>query len=574
MEDSSKTAAVDKEYRQAVGFGVKNLSKTLTAPTLFSWFVGLTAIVLAVASLLPLRLLEEVQIGRLSAWLIPLRVWFLVAGAGLLLTEVRYQNKIWNTLFRLALVISYSALALFWWQGFDVGGVWMASMVAVVILVGVVTQVSTLRSFVIFICGLLDGLAVLVWLYPTEVHLSPIVTALGGEGSVGEMTAGVALTLLTVLSIWLYVKNKKALSWLLALTAIPLIGLSLIFAAQDDWQKTFVLLMTGLFAILLPFWDDFVFREEESVAIAWRMFGGMLAASLVTVALIALAQSILIQNQSLTLSDKLTYGKIQTESVVNNAQLAVAGLAQNPLMVRSIRSAKEDLPSLAKGLYDSNQNMFQVQVTDAGGEVLAMYPESSDQPLNVADQEYFVAGISNINGYLSGVVKNYLNSGRDVVAISRPVVNSEGNPLGLVVGFLDLNLLADQLAQIATPKTGEYFILLDGNTNWMIAPAWASVLGIGSGNPITLETGRSGLNRQGYSVDGQLTIAATQPLTIDSWQLFLGVPFFGALNVKETAYIAVLAVTVLIVLIIGLTVLAERVKKKGLTGVADESKRQ
>ena len=66
----------------------------------------------------------------------------------------------------------------------------------------------------------------------------------------------------------------------------------------------------------------------------------------------------------------------------------------------------------------------------------------------------------------------------------------------------------------------------------------------------------------GYDSKGVLSLVAFTKIAKNEWGLVLIQPLFTALNVSQTAYIAILAVACLSVLIIGLTVMPRKTKEE------------
>jgi hypothetical protein len=563
VAEPKTTVIAVENYDQAVNLGRKTVAQMLAAPTLFSWFVGLTAIIVALSSILPLRLLEVYQVSQLAGWLIPIRLWLLLGGAGLIYTEIRPEmNRWWNLVFRGSLVIAFYALALLWWQSIDIYGVCVAGLIGTLVMLELITEVSTLKSFTLYSLGLIISLWVTAIAFPQNNTWLSLVRTFPWLPTWPVWLIGLVIAVFSALAAWSYFAHKQRLSYLIAVTALPIAALSLFFAGESDWQKTFILMMSALFVALVPFWDELSFRRPEIRGLVVRMFGGLLGIFVVTIILIYLAQNLLVQNVSETLQDKVTYGRIQTDLVVGGADSAIRGMSQNPLLLSTINGPDENRLALARNLYESNLNLYKVVITDADGTVLASYPTGGAiVTSSLADQDYFRDGLSNQEGAVSGLITNFEGSGNDVVAMAQPITESSGKVVGVLVGYLNLPLLNDSLSAIATPRTKQYFILLDGQGRWLLWPESLDNIEKKEGDTYVQELSRNGLIRRGYAWDGHLSLSASQPLSANNWQITIIVPFFEALSVKQTAYVAVLAIAGLSILIIGITILSERAKK-------------
>ncbi len=563
MPKPTTTPAQVETYAQAVKLGRTQVAQMLAAPTLFSWFVGLTAVVIALASILPLRLLEVYQVSQLAAWLIPIRLWLFLGGVGLIYTEIRPENnRWWNQVFRIALVVAFSSLALLWWQSFDIFGVSLAGLIGLLVLLELVTEVSTLKSFTFYGYGVLLSLWLAAVLYPENPTWQSMLRVFPELATWPIWLIGLVILSLATLATWSYFAHKQRLSYLIGLTALPLAGLSLFFAGESEWPKTFVLMMSALFVILVPFWDELTFRQPEIRGMVVRMFGGLFAIFAVVILLIYVAQNLIVTNVSETLLDKVTYGRIQIESVLNGTTAAVEGMSKNQLLISTLKGPEKDRLSLARNLYESNSNLYKVIIANEKGQVLVNYPSGGViTTTDVGSQDYFLQVKTEERGYVSGIIANFEGSGTDVVAIAHPIFQPSGQLAGVLIGYLNLPLLNDSLSAIATPRTKQYFVLKDSRKDWLLWPNSLDSLEVKEGDVFVQTVNQQGLVRRGYGWDGHLSLSADQTLVGNDWQLTIVAPFFEALSVKQTAYIAILAIGGLSILIIGLTILSERTRK-------------
>lgn len=534
-----------KEYIQAVSSERQMLTMEHRTPTLFGWFLVLNAVVMGIISILPSRLLEEFTTGRLSSWIVPLSILFLFGGAGLFISEMLEQPvALWKTFFRFILIIAYSGLAVLWWQTMDVDGVLLSLLIVFGILLSFVIEISSLKFFAIFIFCLLDGMMLLSFVFASDVHLLSLQTFLFSSYPWVGYVISIGIALSTLFAIWAYFSQKKFLAWVLAVMSLPLLLLGIFYAGQNEWQKTFVVLTAAMLAFLLPFWDELEYRKENVRASILQMFGAFLALFVVTVILIYTVQNILIQNVSVSLSDKVYYGKLQVESVLSSATQAVTSLSLNPTITPA---------TTVRSLYEANGNFYKVILVDTNGTVTTSYPVSGKTAESVLGTPYFTKALVSTNVYVSDMYPNFEGSGINVIAIAHRF-----NASGILVGFLNVNSLNDHLQTIASPANDEYFLVVDATGNWILWPQRFDFVTNKNGSSMVTETSRNGDIRQGYSLDGHLTIAAVTSETAHGWQIVLSAPLFQALSVKQTAYIAVLIFAGFSVLIIGLSVLRQR----------------
>lgn len=552
------TGSIDEQYEQAVAFDRANIFKAVKGPSLFNWFVGMNSMVAGFALVLFSRLVEDFQTGRFSDWFLPLQAAFILGGLGLILSEMAQKSsQLWKVVFRLVVAVSFGALSLIWWQGGEFDGVFITLLLALVILFNVVADVSSLRSYLIFYQGLLVGLAVIYYFFPSYTGLADGLGQLIGA----SLWPGLLLVLVVVvyggLTWFSYYRNKRWLSLLIGITSVPLAILAFVYGNASEWVRSFLVLTTALFAFLLPFWDELRFRQGSHRDWVTRMFAVVLALFLMTVVLIRVLQNILITNTELVLSDKVTYGRIFADGVVNNTMSAVKSLAENQIFKRAlIRNETTNLLDLSRGFFESNRSLIRIVAVDEMGKILSVYPLGgglAGEDINTA--EYFskvmVSGLADISDVFEPTVLKVVDE--RTVALTVPVIENN-QTVGSLIGFLNLQALSDGLQEIATPASGESFVMTDKAGTWLVAP----VSETGAGDPLVVTLIQRGIVRQGYNKDGVLTLGAYQELSPTGWRLILVQPLFAALAINQTAYVVVLALASLSALIIGLTVLIER----------------
>lgn len=557
-EDELLSGSLDEQYEQAVASDRANIFAAIKGPNLFNWFAGMNSLITGFVLVLFSRLIEDFQTGRFTDWFMPLQAAFILGGLGLLLSEMTEKgSQLWKTVFRLVLAAAYSALALIWWQGGEFDGVFMALLFALVILGNVVANPSSLRSFLIFYQGLLIGLLVIYYFFPGYSGLAGLLAPLSGAPVVLGGLLLVIVIVYAALTWRLYFKDKRRATVLIGIASLPLAVLAFVYGNASDWVRSFVVLVTALFAFLLPFWDELKFRRGKHHGWVVRMFGVVLALFLVTILLLRILQNILISNTHLFLSDKVTYGRIFADATVNNTMSAVKSLAENDIFKRAlIRKQSQDLLDLSQGFFESNRSLLRIAAIDGAGKIVSVYPLTTGLiGKDIGGADYFakvmVSGVPDVSDVFKPEIAGLVEV--NTVALSVPV-SENGRPVGALIGFLNLQSLSDGLQEIATPTNGEAFYVIDRSGNWVIGPAGAS----GSGDPLVSTLIRGGIVRQGYSREGILTLSTYQELTPTRWRLVLTQPLFTALAVNQTAYVVVLALASLSALIIGLAVLIER----------------
>ncbi len=556
-DTKAKAKATQKQYEEALAIDKEKIAALLRAPNLFHWFIGLNSIVSGSALFLYSRITEDFAAGKFSSWLIPIQIALILGGVGLLLSELSEKTTaVWRGVFRLVLAGSYAALALIWWNGGKFDGVFIALWLSLSILFNVVADLSSLRSFLVFYQGLLIGLLLIIFYYPNNTIVGNISSRYAAGSSMVLSLSLLILIAYIAASWWSYFIRKRASAIFIGAASVPLATLAFVYANVSAWIGAFILLVTAIFAVLLPFWDEVAYRLEKQRVMVVRMFGVLLGLFLLTILLIRVLQNILITNTFSFLSDKVTYGKISADSTVTSSIGAVRALATNDVFAQAVARGNEDeLVEFSRTFFESNRSMLRIMAVDVDGKILSAYPLTVGVVgESVADQPYFTNMVVSEELYVSDVVAPSLELGARTIAISVPVMRN--NVLvGGAIGFLDLTSLSDRLQEVATPQAGEYFVVLDKAGTWVVGPEEAEER---FGDPLVDILMQRGNLGQGYAKNGLLTLTASSEMESTGWRMIVAQPLFAALAVNQTAYLIVLALVSISVVTVGLTILAER----------------
>ena len=537
-------------------------------PKLLDWLIGLVSIVWGVSLLLSSNTSEYMTVGRFSVWLLPIMTSAIAAGSGLILAEMTSAKirPIWKRVFLLILAAVFASMALILYRGGDVDGVLIFSLISLVILVLFIAEPGSRLCFMLLVQALFLGLLLLMRYFPFEPDLSYMNRLLTGGIDWIHFVWGFNLLIYIVFAWFGYLRKPQLLSVLIGLSSIPLVLVALVYGNQGQWSKSFVFLMFAVFAVLIPFWEDLKFRYRKHRVLVYRMFFVILTFFVGTAVLIGALQNILISNAKIKLADQVTYGRVLTESTVENGISTVEGLAQNGILINDLQTmAKSGLTEIIASVFAGNRSLHQIIVTDKKGVIILVYPFTTNlEGTDISSKEYFRSAMVNKRTYFSeDFTPDPLLFGSRVLPLSAPVLDAKRNPIGMVIGLFDLQLLSDRLAQVATPNFSEYFALIDQKGTWMINPDFSKVSSLSAdADPVRRSLlGRTGVV-EGYDASGVLALTAYTQIQRMKWGLVLVQPMFTALSVSQTAYVAILAVACLSAVIIGLTVLPKKSKEE------------
>lgn len=561
--DDDKVAPPTPEVSPGYAGLVSEIEKLVVGivhpPKLLDWLIGLASIAWGVSLILVGTFTEEFKIGKYESWFFPLMVSAIAAGFGVIMSEMSERvSNAWKRVFLLVLVVVYATMALLFWQGADVDGVLIYGLMAFVTLGLIIFEPGSRLLYMILVQGLFAGLLILIRYFPEDPHLAYFENLLTG-GVPWVIWIWFANFLIYVVFLWWgYFRKRRLLSALLGLTSLPLILLSLAYGGQNQWSKAFLLLVIAVFGVLVPFWEQLKFRYRKHRTLVYRMFGVILAFFVGTAVLIRVVQTILINNATLKIADQVTYGRILTESIIDSSISSVEGLAQNP-------GLREDPASVVQSIFQGNRNLRRVMILNQRGVVTSVYPLMNDLVGDdVSGREYFKAAVSGRKTYFPTIfMPEETIVGEKAIPFSAPIFDSRRRVTGVVVGFVDLELLADRLSEVATPNSRQYFGLVDKGGRWMIHPNTAKVNTLLElSDPVRKGISERTGVEQGYDAGGTLSLISFTKVGRTGWGLTLIQPVFTAMNVSQTAYVALLAIASLSVVIIGLTVLPRKPKEE------------
>lgn len=553
------TPEVSPGYAGLVGEIERLVVGIVHPPKLLDWFVGLASIAWGVSLILTSTFTEEFKIGRFESWIFPLMVSAIAGGSGVIIAEMSERvSSNWKKVFLLILVSVYATMALLFWRGADVDGVLIYGLMSFVILVLLIVEPGSRLLYMILVQALFGGLLVLIRYFPEDPHLAYLNNLLTGGVSWVIWIWFANLLIYVVFSWWGYFRKRRLLSVMLGLTALPLILLSLTYGSQNQWSKAFLILVMAVFGVLVPFWEQLKFRYRKHRTMVYRMFAVILAFFVGTAALIRVVQTILINNATLKVADQVTYGRILTESIVESSVSSVEGLAQNP-------GLSGGTVNVVQSIFQGNKNLRRIMVVNQRGVVTSVYPlKNGLVGDDVSRKEYFKAAVSGKKTYFPTVfMPEETIMGEKAIPFSAPIFDSRRQIVGVVVGFVDLELLADRLSEVETPNSRQYFGLIDKGSKWIINPDPSKVNKMLELNDPARKavSERTGVE-QGYDASGTLSLISYTRVGRTGWGLTLVQPVFTALNVSQIAYVVVLAVASLSVAIIGLTVLPRKPKEE------------
>jgi len=448
------------------------LAERVGLPRLFDWLVALASIVLGLSMFVYNRQLDVFIGGGLAGWFMPIRLTLIIAGFGLILADMIQEEfavyKHINNIFRVILMFVYFVLAYWQMKEGDMDGLIINGLFGAMILLEAGFGVATAAAYALYIGSLTVGILFAFRYFPGTTGLSSISIAIykviDGYGVILDVLAVLVLFLL----IWGYMANKKVFRRVLGICGLLLVILSVHYATQSYWARSFFILVTAVIGMLLPFWDEFKIRTEIDRTLVFRMFGLVTMTFALAVMLIGIVQSILMRNAEANLREKSEYGKIIINRTVENSTSALEGLSGNELFRTALLNKNEaDLVSFTKALFKNTVDFNNIAVVDVSGEVVAVYPLVKKTQINFGRLGYFSDVVQGGRNYFSPRVEPYPYGEGQTVIVGVPVKANDGKIIGGVFAGYNLKVLGDRLNEVASEDVGQYFGVLDYDGRWL-----------------------------------------------------------------------------------------------------------
>ena len=247
----------------------------------------------------------------------------------------------------------------------------------------------------LFIQGLLISTALIFVYFPTDPSLSQIAGGLFLMLDGFKWIWTMVVASLILITLYGFFWEKKVLKTFSAFCGMLLIFLALYFANNNYWDRAFFVLMAGMIGLIEPIWELFKLKFQTDRPMVFRMFGTVLMFFSLVIILIAIVQSILLQDANRSLAEKADFGRLTAENVVNFGFSALDGIAQNPLFQKAFKTRDiEGMDSFTKAIFKNNADLGIVLVLDNAGKAISSYPFSSDVVGRYYMSEIFFRSVS------------------------------------------------------------------------------------------------------------------------------------------------------------------------------------
>jgi excisionase family DNA binding protein len=536
-------------------------------PKLFDWFVALTSIVLGISLFLYTKQLDSLLVGRLAIWFTPIKIALLAGGVGLILADMLQEEhflfKNFNNIFRYILVATYLGMAFLHLPARDIDGFLINGLFAVVILIEALFGVLSSTAYMFYVQGLLIGVTLILRFYPSDSGLSPLAMTVQNASSGSSSIFGLLALVIISLTLFGYFWNKMVLKAVLGVSGVALVALSVYYANVGYYARSFFILITGMVGMLLPFWEEFKMRYEVDRTLVYRMFGTVLMAFSLAVLIIGSVQTILINNSMKNLLEKTDLVKVSVESDVASAISTLEGLTQNSVFIRAfVSNNSDDMESFLKAVFKNNSSFNNVAITDLSGEVVAVYPISTElTDADFSSQKFFMDTVTTEKTYVSMKVEYFAPGIEKAIIVAIPITDDQaGEVLGVAMVTLSAEYLSDTMQRIAEGSVGQVITIVDNEGKWIVYPESVAIGTAVSEADATFDLWKMKVGQaKGYDRLGRYSLFTSEKSEVLAWSIVVSQPMATALDVSRSGLILVL----FLLMMAALTVVFSYVFSKG-----------
>lgn len=357
------------------------------------------------------------------------------------------------------------------------------------------------------------------------------------------------VTFLAILigAFWGYLKYRKILIASFIALGLGSFGYGVIATSEGFWEQGVYAIVFGSFSFIFPFWkrfESFAKYSKKELLEGFIWFFLVLTAG---IGLVIYVQGSFINNALSENKRGLETAKSVVNTFLAQGQEDVLRFGTNKRLLSVIDASlvnQADLDSIASEFYSSSTVFRRVLIIDRQGRGMSVYPQDiTFKGLNVSDRDYFSLAKSTKKMVISGGLQPRLGTEQRVIAMSFPILDENGNFLGIVVGSIDFVKLTNSLNEIKFGASGE-FVVADSGKRIIIHPNSSFLLKpVQAGGALDMAVdGKSG-NTQSYDEDGTLSVKAFAPLSLYGWGIKAQQPLKDLIKSKSTTSFLIFIIT-------------------------------
>ncbi len=539
-----------------VGYFNEKQAKT---PCLFDWFFSLSSIFLGFSMFLFVGYLEEYVVKLFSPWLLPVKVTFITAGFGLLLVNIIGKPRSFGYwVFYSAINISFVFFSVMFFRLHDSEAVAFFGLLVLVAVINAVFNIKGTAGFVIYLMSLIYVVPLVILLFPSIIKLpTEVLSIFLSKWLKIMMSLGLSLT--TSLLLWFGYHKKRIVYWcvlFLLLTVVILLSLS--YATELCWGRSFFILMIGFSSLFIPIWGTFKLSDKKDRLIIYKTLGIVLMLFLLIVGNVLLLQGTMWRYANRELINKLKYGRLFVESILDHGRLLLENAAKNDLLIEAVNNNDQKaLTDLMRGIFSGNSNFKRVLILNAEGDILGYYPSGKLDKKNLSFREHFIKAVTTRRTYISDLLETVFETTTPqdkssyIVVMATPIIGKNQEIIGVLDASFDLEVVGNRLQQVATPANNEYFTVVDKYSHRIIDVDKNLInTPMESKNQFLKGNDEEVKINESYNSEGKRTLQVYTAIPQVNWVIVLSQPYVSIFKSGQGAYLILLCVAIVSGLII------------------------
>ncbi len=531
-------------------------------PNFFDWFVGIASIILGAGLSLYSKPLTDAALANKQTLYNALQPILIGGGIGLLVSDlVGFSKSIWHKIFHAILIVSYCALVSGLIQTRDIEGAAIFGSLAFTLLLSFFTNISGTYKYVIYVVILTLTVPAGLFYSNNFSTLFPGIT-LSYEPFIYSL-GSIIVSSIFIGSLYYANKTNKRIFWiLLGLGSLFLGMLSVFYAREIFWARALFLLITTVMVLFAPWWETLRFSNYRDRFTVFGVFGIILVLFLSTIAVILLMQRNLLEFTKSQLVDKSSYADQFVQGVMDRTTEALKSSSSNPIIVDILTSntdksekeekkQKDTLISISRSIFEANKNLEFVLILDKNGTIISNYPymQQTMEGISLSDNSYVKQILNLKQAVISDI--SVLIQNHPSVTIGVPVLSSDKELLGVVIGSLDLPYTSEKLQQTGTTALGEQFMITNQKGTLILHPNKDRI-------QTTLETFEqieSAISQtqpviDSYDTSGNRTMVVVKPMEGREWVVIVSASYTSILHPTMAATFSIYIVIFLMSFII------------------------
>lgn len=502
----------------------------LEIPSLFDWYIGISSILLGFGMFTFNKYLEEFSIEPYLVWLSPIKITFILGGAGLILSCLKTKShRDWHSTYHTVLAFAYGFLAFIMWQIRDFDGAVIFLISTITLLISNVVKQKGILSFVVFAILFLIFVPISIIyhaLFSQPLSLTPPNLLFMIDNPILTWSLWVAgSTALTIFILWSFFRHKLIFLFLLLLASLVLILISVWYAMNQLWSRSFILLLMALTNFFIPSWHTLSLSTQKQKNIIYISFGLVLTIFLAAIGIINLVQGNMISYTKEQLDNKVIYGALLVESSLQTMKQTLESAVTNRSFQEGLlKNDNEYLLGAAKNLFEGSRNFRRILILDDKGELMTIYPLGELTETNFSHRDYFQQAVKTKKTYVSDLFSTSSADQSLRLVMATPIIPNDNNTIGVLVGSVDLTYLGNRIQQIATFKKKEHFIVADKNKKIIIHPDQSQIgMSIEDRNVMSRAYDKE-KNAIGYGSRGILVLQSFKGVENLDWKIAVSQP--------------------------------------------------